>query len=76
MQVAVKICGTDAHGRRFEEEASTLAINAHGALILLQARLTSGRKSSNAAWCFLARCEGDRGRSGSNFPNRDRHSGA
>ena len=42
MQVAVKICGTDAHGRKFEEEASTLAINAHGALILLQARLTSG----------------------------------
>ena len=42
MQVAVKIRGTDAHGRKFEEEASTLAINAHGALMLLQARLTSG----------------------------------
>jgi hypothetical protein len=42
MQVAVRIRGTDAHGRKFEEEASTLAINAHGALVLLQARLTSG----------------------------------
>ena len=42
MQVAVKIRGTDANGRKFEEEASTLAINAHGALMLLQARLTSG----------------------------------
>jgi hypothetical protein len=42
IQVAVKIRGTDAHGRKFEEEASTLAINAHGALMLLQARLTSG----------------------------------
>jgi hypothetical protein len=42
MQVAVRILGTDAQGKTFEEEASTLAINAHGALVLLQARLTSG----------------------------------
>jgi hypothetical protein len=42
MQVAVRVRGTDAQGRTFEEEASTLAINAHGALVLLQARLTSG----------------------------------
>jgi hypothetical protein len=42
MQVAVRIRGTDAQGKTFEEEASTLAINAHGALVLLQARLTSG----------------------------------
>ena len=42
MQVGVRVRGTDAHGRAFEEEASTLAINAHGALVLLQTRLTSG----------------------------------
>ena len=42
MQVGVRVRGTDAHGRTFEEEASTLAINAHGALVLLQTRLTSG----------------------------------
>lgn len=42
MQVAVRIRGTDAQGNAFEEEASTLAINAHGALVALQARVTSG----------------------------------
>jgi len=42
MQLAVRIRGTDAQGRKFEEDASTLAINAHGALVLLQARLTKG----------------------------------
>ena len=42
MQVAVRIRGNDAQGKPFEEDASTLAINAHGALVVLQARLTSG----------------------------------
>jgi len=42
MQVGVRIRGTDAQGKSFDEEASTLAINAHGALVQLQARLTSG----------------------------------
>jgi hypothetical protein len=42
MQVAVRITGNDAQGKKFEEEAATLAINAHGALVALQARLTSG----------------------------------
>jgi len=42
MQVAVRIRGKDAQDASFEEETSTLAINAHGALILLQARITSG----------------------------------
>lgn len=42
MQVAVRIRGENAEGASFEEETSTLAINAHGALILLQARITSG----------------------------------
>jgi hypothetical protein len=44
MQVAVRIHGTDAQGNKFEEESETLAINAHGALILLKARLSSGGK--------------------------------
>jgi hypothetical protein len=44
MQVPVRIRGNDAQGKTFEEEASTLAINAHGALVALQARLTSGSK--------------------------------
>jgi len=42
MQVAVRVRGKDAQGNAFEEEASTLAINAHGALVPLQTRLTSG----------------------------------
>jgi PilZ domain len=44
MQVSVRVRGSDAQGKSFEEEATTLAINAHGALIQLQARLTSGGK--------------------------------
>ena len=42
MQVAVRVSGKDAQGQAFEEETETLAINAHGALILTSARLTSG----------------------------------
>ena len=42
MQVAVRVRGNDGQGKAFEEEASTLAINAHGALVQLQAKLTSG----------------------------------
>jgi len=42
MQVAVRISGSDAQGHPFEEETETLAINAHGALILINARVTSG----------------------------------
>jgi PilZ domain len=44
MQVSVRVRGDDAQGKSFEEEATTLAINAHGALIQLQARLKSGGK--------------------------------
>jgi hypothetical protein len=44
MQVSVRIHGKDAQGAPFEEETGTLAINVHGALVLLQARLTSGCK--------------------------------
>ena len=42
MQVAVRMRGEDSQGRPFEETGETLAINAHGALVLLEARVTSG----------------------------------
>jgi hypothetical protein len=42
MQVAIRIRGKDAQGKDFEEYTETLAINAHGALVLLTARVTSG----------------------------------
>ena len=44
MQVGVRIRGTDPQSKPFEEEAVTLAINAHGALVSLKNRLTSGTK--------------------------------
>ena len=44
MQVSVRIRGEDAEGHKIEEETETLAINAHGALVLLKSRLTSGGK--------------------------------
>lgn len=44
MQVHVGIRGTDALNKSFEEQAVTLAINAHGALIALKHRLSSGTK--------------------------------
>ena len=42
MQVALRLRGVDAQGQNFEEFTETLAINAHGALVLLAARVTSG----------------------------------
>ena len=42
MQVPLRLRGVDAQGRNFEEFTETLAINAHGALVLLEARVTSG----------------------------------
>jgi hypothetical protein len=42
MQVPVRIRGKDAQSNDFEELTETLAINAHGALVLLTARLISG----------------------------------
>ena len=42
MQVPVRLRGQDAQGASFDEETETLAINAHGALVLMQARITSG----------------------------------
>ena len=42
MQVGIQVSGNDAQGKYFREETDTLAINAHGALVLLRARITSG----------------------------------
>jgi hypothetical protein len=44
MQVSVRVRGDSAEGQAFQEEALTLAINAHGALVQLQTRLTTGSK--------------------------------
>jgi hypothetical protein len=44
VQVGVEIRGQDALKRRFEENTETLAINAHGALILLAAQVATGDK--------------------------------
>lgn len=42
MQVGIRVRGKDAQGKDFEEGTETLAINAHGALVLLNARVISG----------------------------------
>ena len=42
MQVGIRVRGKDAQGKDFEEMTETLAINAHGALLLLGARVISG----------------------------------
>ena len=42
MQVGIRVRGKDAQGMDFEEGTETLAINAHGSLILLGARVISG----------------------------------
>jgi hypothetical protein len=42
MQVAVRVRGNDSQGKFFDEESHILAINAHGGLVALKTRLTSG----------------------------------
>jgi len=42
MQVGIRVRGKDSQGKDFEEMTETLAINAHGALILLNVRVISG----------------------------------
>lgn len=44
MQVPVRVSGVDTQGNPFEEDSETLAVSAHGALILLNTRVTSGSK--------------------------------
>ena len=42
MHVGIRVRGTDSQGKNFDEDTHTLAISAHGALVLLQTRITSG----------------------------------
>src|SRR6266849_3311879 len=42
VQVGIRVRGKDAQANDFEEMTETLAINAHGALVLLKARVISG----------------------------------
>src|SRR5260370_31971524 len=42
MQIPIRVRGEDVGGRAFDEETETLAINAHGAFILLQGRVSKG----------------------------------
>ncbi|HYA96800.1 MAG TPA: PilZ domain-containing protein [Methylomirabilota bacterium] len=42
MQLAVTIRGADADGENFQEETETLAISAHGCLVLLRRKVVSG----------------------------------
>ena len=44
MQIHVRITGTDPQGKPFVEQAVTLAINAHGALVAMKHRPISGTK--------------------------------
>jgi len=44
MQVPVLVRGTDVQSRGFEEETETLSISAHGALIMLGAKVAPGTK--------------------------------
>ncbi len=77
MQVPVRLRGTDAQGRSFDEETETLAISAHGALVLLQTRLTSGsviqlqhKKTSEEQEChvvFLGPVRGNKAEIGLEF---------
>ena len=42
MHVGIRVRGTDSQGKDFDEESHTLAISAHGALVLLRTRVMSG----------------------------------
>jgi len=77
MQVPVRLYGLDSQGKPFDEETETLAINAHGALVLLQARLTSGgtlhlqhKRTTEAQECsvvFLGPVRGNKAEIGLEF---------
>ncbi len=77
MQVPVRLRGTDAQGASFDEETETLAISAHGALVLLQTRVTSGsviqvqhKKTSEEQEChvvFLGPVRGNKAEIGLEF---------
>ena len=77
MQVPVRLRGADARGASFDEETETLAVSAHGALVLLETRLTSGsrvqlqhRKTSEEQEChvvFLGPVRGNKAEIGLEF---------
>ncbi len=80
MQIGVRLQGMDAQGKPFEEFAETLAINAHGALILLEARVTSGstitlrnnvtREDQECIVAFLGPVRGNKAEVGLEFSAR------
>jgi len=80
MQVSVRLHGIDTQGKPFDEEAATLAINAHGALVLLQARVTSGslltlrnnttREEQECSVVFLGPVRGNKAEIGLEFSAR------
>ena len=80
MQVSVRLHGVDTQGKPFDEEADTLAINAHGALVLLQARVTSGslltlrnnttREEQECSVVFLGPVRGNKAEIGLEFSAR------
>jgi PilZ domain len=77
MQVPIRLRGADAQGRSFDEQTETLAVSAHGALVLLQTRVTSGtairvqhKKTLEEQEChvvFLGPVRGDRAEIGLEF---------
>ena len=83
MQVGIRVRGKDAQAKDFEEMTETLAINAHGALVLLNARVISGavvhmkhNKTGEEQEChvaFLGPVRGGRAEIGVEFsaPNRN-----
>ena len=80
MQVSVRLVGIDAQGQTFDEQADTLAINAHGALVLLQARITSGslltlhnnvtKEEQECVVAFLGPVRGNKAEVGLEFSSR------
>jgi hypothetical protein len=46
MTVHVRVRGKDANGKAFEEQTETIAVNAHGALVLLNVPLEVGQSVS------------------------------
>lgn len=80
MQISVLIQGLDSQGKPFQEETDTLAINAHGALVLLSARVTSGclltlrnnvtREEQECTVAFLGPVRGNKAEIGLEFSAR------
>ena len=77
MQVAVRVSGQNTAGSRFDEQACTLAINTHGASILLSAPVRNGQgiellnmATGDKAECvvaYLGQRQGDRTEVGVEF---------